>query len=83
MTSAFTNGKRALAAPAGLTAAALVLAGERIKLISVKLDGMVLKASAYVLTDSDLTLANVPAAPFTLEIETECDPVGNTELAGL
>jgi len=63
--------------------AALVLAGERIKLISVKLDGMVLKASAYVLTDSDLTLANVPAAPFTLEIETECDPVGNTELAGL
>ena len=42
-----------------------------------------LQPSAYVLTDSDLTIPNVPAAPFTLEIETECDPVGNTELSGL
>ena len=49
-----------------------------IKLISVKLDGKALAPSDYVLTDSDLTIPNVPAAPFTLEIETECDPVGNT-----
>ena len=63
--------------------AALVLAGERIKLISVKLDGKALAPSDYALTDSDLTISKVPAAPFTLEIETECDPVGNTELSGL
>jgi aminopeptidase N len=63
--------------------AGLVLAGERIKLIGVKLDGKALAPSAYVLTDCDLTISKVPAAPFTLEIETECDPVGNTELAGL
>jgi aminopeptidase N len=42
--------------------AALVLAGERIKLIGVKLNGKALEASAYALTDSDLTLPNVPAA---------------------
>ena len=28
-------------------------------------------------------MPKVPAAPFTLEIETECDPIGNTELSGL
>jgi aminopeptidase N len=63
--------------------AALVLAGEKIKLISVKLDGKELHPAGFELTDSNLTLSNVPAAPFTLEIETECDPVGNTQLSGL
>jgi aminopeptidase N len=63
--------------------AALVLTGERIKLVSVKLDSKALAASDYVFTDSDLTIPNIPAAPFTLEIETECDPVGNTALSGL
>jgi aminopeptidase N len=63
--------------------AALTLAGERIKLISVKLDGRTLPPSDYVLTDSDLTIPNVPASPFILGIETECDPVGNTALSGL
>ena len=37
--------------------AALVLAGEKIKLIGVKLDGKELRPSDYELTDSDLTLA--------------------------
>ena len=63
--------------------AALVLSGEKIKLISVKLDGKELHTAGFELTDSNLTLSNVPAAPFTLEIETECDPVGNTQLSGL
>jgi aminopeptidase N len=63
--------------------APLVLAGERIKLISVKLDGQSLSTSEYVLTDRDLTIPTVPAAPFILEIETECDPAGNTALTGL
>ena len=61
----------------------LVLTGERIKLIGVKFDGKALEPSAYALTDSDLTIPDIPTAPFILEIETECDPVGNTELAGL
>ena len=63
--------------------AALVLTGERIRLIGVKLDGKELEPSAYKLTDSDLTLPRVPPSPFILEIETECDPKGNTELSGL
>ena len=63
--------------------AALVLAGEKIKLISVKLDGKELHPAGFELTDSSLTLSNVPASPFTLEIETECDPAGNTQLSGL
>ena len=58
-------------------------AGEKIKLISVKLDGKELHPPGFELTDSNLTLPNVPASPFTLEIETECDPVGNTQLSGL
>ena len=37
--------------------APLVLAGEKIKLIGVKLDGKALAPSAYVLTDSDLTIS--------------------------
>jgi aminopeptidase N len=63
--------------------AALVLAGEKIKLIGVKLDGKKLEPSAYVLTEDSLTLPKVPAMRFILEIETECDPVGNTALSGL
>ena len=63
--------------------AALALNGEKIKLISLKLDGKQLEASAYSLTDSDLTIPKLPNSPFNLEIETECDPVGNTALSGL
>jgi aminopeptidase N len=63
--------------------AALVLSGEKIKLISVKLNGKEMRPAGFELTDSNLTLSGVPAAPFTLEIETECDPVGNTQLSGL
>ncbi len=63
--------------------AALVLAGEKIKLISVKLSGKEMHPPGFELTDRSLTLSNVPASPFTLEIETECDPVGNTQLSGL
>ena len=63
--------------------AALVLNGEKTKLISLRLDGKQLEASAFSLTDSDLTIPRLPNAPFTLEIENECDPVGNTALSGL
>jgi aminopeptidase N len=63
--------------------APLVLAGENIKLINMKLDGKDVAPANLAQTDGGLTLSNVPASPFRLEIETECDPVGNTQLSGL
>ncbi len=63
--------------------AALVFSGEKLKLIGVTLDGKTLAPADYAVTDSELTLAKVPAASFILEIETECDPAGNTALSGL
>jgi aminopeptidase N len=63
--------------------AALVFSGEKLKLISLKLDGKKLEAPGFLLTDRELTIPAPPASPFILEIETECDPVGNTALSGL
>ncbi|HWU51158.1 MAG TPA: aminopeptidase N [Asticcacaulis sp.] len=66
----------------GAKDAPLVLMGERLKLISVALDGRVLSAEDYALTDETLTIADVPDA-FTLETEVEIDPSNNTTLEGL
>jgi len=63
--------------------AALVFSGEKLKLISVKLDGKKLEAPAFLLTDHELTIPAPPTSQFILEIETECDPAGNTALSGL
>ena len=63
--------------------AALIFTGEKIALLDIKLNGQNLEASSYQLSESELTILEVPAAPFILEIETECDPVGNTALSGL
>ena len=62
---------------------ALALSGENITLLGVKLDGKALAAAQYSVDAHNLTIANPPAASFTIEIETECDPVGNTVLSGL
>src|SRR6478672_8899099 len=61
----------------------LKLDGELLELVRVTLDGQDLPASKYVLTDRDLTIHTVPSAPFTLEIETICDPEANKALSGL
>ena len=61
----------------------LQLDGEALKLESVAIDGNTLSAGDYALTDRSLTIAQVPAHPFTLEIVTTCDPEANTELSGL
>jgi aminopeptidase N len=58
----------------------LVFSGEKLKLISVKLNG---GDVAHTVDEHNLTIAELPAAEFTLEIETECDPAGNTVLSGL
>jgi len=63
--------------------APLVLDGEKIVLQSLVLDGALLQPSQYRVGEQSLTIANVPAAPFTLEIVTTCNPAANTELSGL
>ena len=63
--------------------APLVLDGEELKLISVRLNGAELGNNAYALTPDTLTLHNLPAGEFTLEIETEISPAANKALSGL
>ena len=60
----------------------LRLDGVRLKPISVAVDGKRLEASAFAITDEDITIPGVPAA-FVLETEVEIDPEGNKALEGL
>ncbi len=60
----------------------LVLQGEKLSLESVSVDGELLQASKYTVTDTDLTIHSVPDA-FTLEIKTTTKPQENTSLEGL
>jgi len=62
---------------------ALTLDGELLRLLSVSIDGAPVDPSRYTATDKDLTIRDVPAGPFTLEIETICDPAANKALSGL
>lgn len=60
----------------------LVLDGEDLKLLSVRLDGRALGPTDYRLAERTLTIPSPPAR-FTLEIETRVNPQGNTHLSGL
>jgi len=60
----------------------LALDGEKMKLLSIALDGQPLASTAYELTDHGLTIALPPRA-FTLETEVEIDPEANKALEGL
>ncbi|MFN4165649.1 MAG: aminopeptidase N [Ferrovibrio sp.] len=60
----------------------LVLDGEDLNLLSLKLDGRALTPGEYVLGERTLTIQKPPAR-FTLEIETQINPKGNTQLSGL
>ena len=62
--------------------APLILHGEELKLVSVKLDGRVLRENDYRLDAKSLTLANVPDR-FTLETVCEIAPAANLALEGL
>src|ERR1019366_7105267 len=64
-------------------AAPLVLDGDGLSLVSLKLDGTALPPESYVATPDNLTISQVPNAPFMLEIETLVDPTANTQLSGL
>lgn len=60
----------------------LVLVGDELELVSVKLDGQPLPASRYRATPDSLTLYDMPDA-FTLDVETRVEPQNNTALSGL
>ncbi|MBT3070037.1 aminopeptidase N [Rhodomicrobium sp. Az07] len=59
------------------------LDGELLRLLRVAIDGEAVDGSRLVATAKDLTIRDVPAKPFTLEIETICDPAANKALTGL
>ena len=66
----------------GEHAGPLVLNGERLKPISVTLDGRVLAEGERTIDAEFLTVPNVPDA-FVLETEVEIDPENNKALEGL
>ncbi|MBA5607969.1 aminopeptidase N [Duganella sp. FT3S] len=60
----------------------IVLHGEEIELVQLRLNGKLLAASQYRLTPTSLTIPKAPAE-VVLEIESLCAPVKNTSLSGL
>jgi aminopeptidase N len=67
----------------GAAAAPLVLDGDGLALVGLKIDGVALPAENYIATPDKLTIPQVPNRPFTLEIETLVDPTANLQLSGL
>ena len=61
----------------------LRLDGEMIELEAVRLEGRQLGPREYSRTDAGLTIAGLPAEPFTLETITYCNPEANKALTGL
>ena len=66
----------------GLGAEALVLNGERLKLLSIAVDGQALSANQYAVDSEHLTIHEVPDQ-FVLTTEVEIDPSANKALMGL
>jgi aminopeptidase N len=68
--------------PAADAAAPLLLYGCELQLGSLRLDGRLLSAGEFTIAGETLTIPAVPER-FTLEVETQIDPAGNTALEGL
>jgi aminopeptidase N len=64
-------------------AAPLVLDGDGLKLVSLKLDDDAPAPETFIATPDRLTIPQPPQRAFRLEIETEVDPTANTQLSGL
>lgn len=60
----------------------LVLDGENMRLVSLKVDGKTLSPEEYIVDSHTLTIKK-PPAEFLIEIETEIDPKNNLSLDGL
>ncbi|PKL40529.1 MAG: aminopeptidase N [Spirochaetae bacterium HGW-Spirochaetae-1] len=60
----------------------LVLNGEKLKLLSVEIDGRTMDASEYDATEASLVITDVPDR-FTLKLATEINPRDNQALEGL
>jgi aminopeptidase N len=69
--------------PKGRAGVPLLLDGEDLTLKSIAMDGWVLATDAYVVTAHGLQILKPPQGPFSLTIETEIDPGGNSKLMGL
>jgi len=69
--------------PAAEAPAPIVLDGDGLTLAGLSLDSETLPADRYVATPDRLTIAQPPAGPCELEIETVVNPSANTELMGL
>ncbi len=70
----------------GDSQAALVLNGEHLKLVSVRIDDQVLSKEQYQLTETLLTIpasSLPPTKQFSVKITTEINPLENTALEGL
>ncbi len=64
-------------------AAPVVLDGDGLSLVALKVDGAALPADSFMATPDQLTIPQPPNGPFTLEIETLVNPTANTQLSGL
>jgi aminopeptidase N len=62
---------------------ALVLDGEHLKLLDVKIDGRPLPKEAYEVAAETLTIKSPPATRFRLDTAVEINPKANTALSGL
>jgi aminopeptidase N len=82
-TATKVRAKLALKPNPQVPAAPLVLDGEDLSLVSLRIDGSALGADSYVVAPDQLTIPQPPNKPFTLEIETVVDPSANTQLSGL
>jgi aminopeptidase N len=69
--------------PKGRADAPIVLDGDELSLVSIKLNGRALHANEYEAGASSLTIKKPPRAKLTLEIETVINPSANTKLMGL
>ncbi len=69
--------------PKGRNQSPIVLDGDELALVSLRLDGRVLSATEYEASASSLTIKNPPQGKLTLEIETVINPSANTKLMGL
>jgi aminopeptidase N len=69
--------------PAAEAPAPLVLDGDGLNLAGLQLDGAALPSDRFVATPDRLTIAQPPAGPFELAIDTIVDPSANSALSGL